>query len=88
MTKNASVMQEMLQAGLIVAGYDSREGGQVFGLPLGGTLVKVPFAIGELDPGSPAQMLPSGISSQTVHVVKQGRIQMMDCAASERGACM
>ena len=37
----------MLQAGLIVAGYDSREGGQVFGLPLGGTLVKVPFAIGE-----------------------------------------
>ena len=41
-------LQEMLQAGLIVAGYDSREGGQVYGLPLGGTLVKVPFAIGEL----------------------------------------
>ncbi len=40
-------LQEMLQAGLIVAGYDSREGGQVYGLPLGGTLVKVPFAIGE-----------------------------------------
>ena len=40
--------QEMLQAGLIVAGFDSREGGQVYGLPLGGTLVKVPFAIGEL----------------------------------------
>ena len=39
-------MQEMLQAGLIVAGYDSQEGGQVYGLPLGGTLVKVPFAIG------------------------------------------
>jgi hypothetical protein len=37
----------MLQAGLILAGYDSREGGQVYGLPLGGTLVKVPFAIGE-----------------------------------------
>ena len=41
------LLQEMLQAGLIVAGYDSREGGQVYGLPLGGTLVKVPFAIGE-----------------------------------------
>ncbi len=41
------MLQEMLQAGLIVAGYDSREGGQVYGLPLGGTLVKVPFAIGE-----------------------------------------
>lgn len=41
-------LQEMLQAGLIVAGHDSREGGQVYGLPLGGTLVKVPFAIGEI----------------------------------------
>lgn len=41
------LLQEMLQAGLVVAGYDSREGGQVYGLPLGGTLVKVPFAIGE-----------------------------------------
>ena len=41
-----AALQEILQAGLIVAGYDSQEGGQVFGLPLGGTLVKVPFAIG------------------------------------------
>lgn len=41
-------LQEMLQAGLIVAGYDARDGGQVYGLPLGGTLVKVPFAIGVL----------------------------------------
>lgn len=41
------IAQEMLQAGLIVAGFDSREGGQVFALPLGGTMVKVPFSIGE-----------------------------------------
>ena len=72
MAKNESVLQEMLQAGLIVAGYDSREGGQVFGLPLGGTLVKVPFAIGELPPEIPAQILPSGTPSQSVHVVKTG----------------
>ncbi|CAK0786935.1 hypothetical protein CVIRNUC_010149 [Coccomyxa viridis] len=45
-TKLVYSNKEMLQAGLIVAGYDSQEGGQVFGLPLGGTLVKVPFAIG------------------------------------------
>ncbi|CAL5229138.1 g12410 [Coccomyxa viridis] len=45
-TKMVYSNKEMLQAGLIVAGYDSREGGQVYGLPLGGTLVKVPFAIG------------------------------------------
>jgi hypothetical protein len=36
----------MLNAGLIVAGWDAQEGGSVYALPLGGTLVKVPFAIG------------------------------------------
>jgi 20S proteasome subunit beta 1 len=36
----------MLQAGLIVAGWDRREGGSVYAIPLGGTLVRVPFAIG------------------------------------------
>lgn len=35
-----------LQAGLIVAGWDAREGGSVYAIPLGGTLVKVPFSIG------------------------------------------
>jgi 20S proteasome subunit beta 1 len=38
--------QAMLQAGLIVAGWDAREGGAVYGVPLGGTLVRVPFTIG------------------------------------------
>ena len=41
------VLQNMLQAGLIVAGWDKREGGSVFALPLGGTLIKVPFSIGD-----------------------------------------
>eukprot|EP00884_Botryococcus_braunii_P000403 jgi/Botrbrau1/10363/Bobra.146_2s0002.1 len=37
----------MLQAGLIVAGWDKYEGGSVYGIPLGGTLIsKLPFAIG------------------------------------------
>lgn len=35
-----------LQAGMIVAGWDRHEGGVVYGIPLGGTLVKVPFTIG------------------------------------------
>lgn len=39
-------LQEMLQAGLIVAGWDKEEGGSVYAVPLGGTLVKCPFAIG------------------------------------------
>lgn len=36
----------MLMAGIIVAGYDDRRGGQVYTVPLGGALVKQPFAIG------------------------------------------
>ena len=42
------VLQEMLQAGLIVAGWDKEEGGSVYAVPLGGTLVKCPFAIGNV----------------------------------------
>lgn len=38
--------KNMLQAGLIVAGWDKIEGGAVYGIPLGGTIVKVPFTIG------------------------------------------
>jgi 20S proteasome subunit beta 1 len=35
-----------MQAGLIVAGWDKHEGGSVYAIPLGGTLVKTPFSIG------------------------------------------
>lgn len=33
-------------AGIIIAGYDHRHGGQVYSLPLGGSLHKQPYAIG------------------------------------------
>ena len=39
-------VQEMLQAGLIIAGWDEVKGGSVWGVPLGGTLVEQPFTIG------------------------------------------
>lgn len=35
-----------LMAGIICAGWDPVHGGQVFSIPLGGSLVKQPFAIG------------------------------------------
>jgi 20S proteasome subunit beta 1 len=38
--------KNMLQAGLIVAGFDAGAGGSVYAIPLGGTLLRVPFAIG------------------------------------------
>ncbi|PSC73786.1 Proteasome subunit beta type-6 [Micractinium conductrix] len=38
--------KNFLQAGLIVAGWDKQEGGSVYAIPLGATLVKVPFTIG------------------------------------------
>ena len=41
-----SLTHPPLQAGLIVAGWDKQEGGSVFAIPLGGTLVQVPFTIG------------------------------------------
>lgn len=36
----------MLSAGLIVAGYDEKTGGDVYSIPLGGSLHKQPLAIG------------------------------------------
>lgn len=33
-------------AGVIVAGWDPVEGGSVYNVPLGGTCIKMPFAIG------------------------------------------
>lgn len=38
--------KDMLQAGLIIAGWDKHEGGTVWGIPLGGTIMKAPYAIG------------------------------------------
>ena len=36
----------MLQAGMIVGGWDKYEGGQIYSVPLGGTILRQPFSIG------------------------------------------
>merc|ERR1719436_2053066 len=36
--------KDNLMAGLIVAGWDEKEGGQVYSIPLGGAVVRLPFA--------------------------------------------
>ena len=38
--------QDMLQTGMIVGGWDKYEGGKIYGVPLGGTIVEQPFSIG------------------------------------------
>jgi len=38
--------RDALMAGIICAGWDPREGGAVYNIPLGGALVRQPFAIG------------------------------------------
>ena len=38
--------KSMLQAGMIVAGWSATEGGVVYGVPLGGTLLQLPFTLG------------------------------------------
>lgn len=38
--------RDMLMAGIIVAGWDKTNGGQVYTIPLGGMIVRQPIAIG------------------------------------------
>ncbi|CAL5434773.1 unnamed protein product [Camellia sinensis] len=38
--------KSMLETGLIVGGWDKYEGGKIYGIPLGGTIIEQPFAIG------------------------------------------
>lgn len=38
--------QNFLETGLIIGGWDKYEGGQIYGVPLGGTIVQQPFTIG------------------------------------------
>ncbi|KAL8522203.1 hypothetical protein ACS0TY_012371 [Phlomoides rotata] len=38
--------KNMLQTGLIVGGWDKYEGGKIYGIPLGGTILEQPFTIG------------------------------------------
>ena len=46
MFRNLMYQNKDLQAAVIVAGWDRKKGGQVFSIPLGGTIVEQPFAIG------------------------------------------
>jgi 20S proteasome alpha/beta subunit len=55
-------IQNMLQAGMIVGGWDKYEGGQIFSVPLGGTILKQPFAIGGII--LPIKLYCSLLSSQ------------------------
>lgn len=38
--------KDHLQAGVIVAGWDKHKGGQVYAIPMGGTIVRTPFTTG------------------------------------------
>ncbi|XP_024460174.1 proteasome subunit beta type-6 isoform X1 [Populus trichocarpa] len=38
--------KNMLQTGMIIGGWDKYEGGKIYGVPLGGTLLELPFTIG------------------------------------------
>ncbi|TQD76408.1 hypothetical protein C1H46_038063 [Malus baccata] len=38
--------KNMLQTGMIIGGWDKYEGGKIYGVPLGGTILEQPFAIG------------------------------------------
>eukprot|EP00850_Spirogloea_muscicola_P009966 SM000057S18396 [mRNA] locus=s57:347039:349141:- [translate_table: standard] len=59
--------KSMLMAGMILAGWDKHEGGSVYGLPIGGTLLRVPFTTG-------GPLTPAGCDSVSFvrsHIDKQ-----------------
>ncbi|KAG1332006.1 putative Proteasome subunit beta type-6 [Cocos nucifera] len=41
-----TIIGNMLQMGVIVGGWDKYEGAQIYSVPLGGTILRQPFAIG------------------------------------------
>lgn len=43
---SCELLQDMLQTGMIVGGWDKYEGGKIYGIPLGGTIMEQPFSIG------------------------------------------
>lgn len=47
----------MLETGLIVGGWDKYEGGKIYGIPLGGTLLELPFTIGGMLCGSISNLI-------------------------------
>lgn len=57
----------MLQTGLIVGGWDKYEGGKIYGVPLGGTLIEQPFAIGGIFP-LPFETCQLNSSSKELHI--------------------
>ena len=38
--------KDRLSAGMIIGGWDAKEGAQVYGIPLGGSLTRTPFTVG------------------------------------------
>lgn len=38
--------KDKLSAGMIIGGWDAKEGAQVYGIPLGGSLTRTPFTVG------------------------------------------
>ncbi|KAF6153098.1 hypothetical protein GIB67_034820 [Kingdonia uniflora] len=45
--RNFSYNKNRFQTGMIVGGWDKYEGGKIYVVPLGGTIIEQPFAIGE-----------------------------------------
>eukprot|EP00793_Prasinoderma_coloniale_P001061 PRCOL_00006052-RA len=69
--------KDMLSAGMIVAGWDKYDGASVWAIPMGGSLLKVPYAIG----GSGSAYITGYVD----HYYKAG-MSRDECLAFVRGA--
>lgn len=71
--------RDQLLAGIIVAGWDKQNGGQVYQVPLGGMCIRRPYAIGGSGSsyvhGFIREFYREGMSrSETVEFVKKGKL--------------
>ena len=72
--------KEALMAGILVAGWDEKEGGQVYCIPVGGALVQQPFSIG----GSGARSSSRRRSATRWRVTDRLVASSARCASTQR----
>eukprot|EP00978_Attheya_sp_CCMP212_P034958 scaffold149652_cov45-Attheya_sp.AAC.4 len=71
--------KDNLMAGVIVGGWDPVEGGSVYNIPLGGTCIKMDFAIGGSGSTYIYGLVDSIMAEQTPRTAEEARVMVKKC---------
>jgi len=71
--------KDNLMAGVIVGGWDPVEGGSVYNIPLGGTCIKMDFAIGGSGSTYIYGLVDSMMAEQTPRTAEEARVMVKKC---------